>query len=277
MLYKKTALAAIVIVILLGLAGSCTSTPAETTETGAKTWYQQIANSMEALQPEDTPENLKTSGSSKVGGEFDVNAYFSVLKHVSMHEGYVLDYVYVSDGAAGGPVLYVRAADGTPFSTYSEYREATHQNTKASNDNSLIWLVKDSATGLFGNKISIDNTSEGFFEYALIQTVSNSFYLYGGAARGKKYIVSEESKIESIIDYLESEGAYNLDDKSKNAMRSLDVTPGVTITESKATVTFVVFTEFNGFVRHTYTIEKEYPHYIIIHNEEVLARLESVQ
>src|SRR5215207_5299590 len=56
------------------------------------------------LQSGDIPPSLLDTG-RKQGDEFDVNQYFDILTHVSMREGYALDYVYQSDILGAFPLL----------------------------------------------------------------------------------------------------------------------------------------------------------------------------
>ena len=39
---------------------------------------------------------------------FDINRYFTVLTHLVLEDGYVLDYVYFAPGGDGAPYLYAR-------------------------------------------------------------------------------------------------------------------------------------------------------------------------
>ena len=59
---------------------------------------------------------------------------------------------------------------------------------------SMIWLVKDEPDQKAGNKIKIDGTDEGYFEYALLQTLGNQFYLYGMAKVNDKRPVCESAR-----------------------------------------------------------------------------------
>ena len=173
MLLKRTVLGAIVaIVVLSGLLTGCNSGPVvtgPTTPAQALTWYQQVASQFLAILPDEVPSNLIPADGLKNGKEFDVNTIFTILTHISMQEGYVLDYVYLSDGTQGGPILYIRPIDSTPFKTYEEYKQATHDAPRQTGDSSMIWLVKGASTSTFGNKITTDGSAEGYYEYALFQ------------------------------------------------------------------------------------------------------------
>jgi hypothetical protein len=262
---KSSAMAGLVIIMILGsILGSCSSAAAE------PSWYQKVSTNLKAMQPTDAPDHLWPIDGARNGTEFDVNRLFTVLTHLSMQEGYVLDYVYLSDGTAGGPILYIRAADTAPFKSYAEYQEATQQNPKTKNDNSLIWFVKDTESSSFGNKISVDGTKEGYFEYAMLQLVGNKFYLHGFTTGTDKRFVCDPSEVDNIITNLEKTGA--LDNNFKKDARKLDLKPDVAISESEVTVSAVTFSPLEGFVRDTVNISRNYPNYIIgINSDELLA------
>jgi hypothetical protein len=268
---KKTTLGALALVMLMSiLVGGCTG---QTNKTSTKTWYQQIADELRAHQPSVAPDNLWPLDGAKNGTEFDVNMYFSVLTHLSMQDGYELDYVYLSDGTAGGPILYIRPTDAAPFQSYNDYRDATHQNPRAGSDNSLIWLVKGAESNAFGNKISVDGTKEGYFEYAALQTVGNKFYLFGYAQVSDTRIVCEKSGLDAIIKELESSGttlsASDFND-FKKAAGKIDLTPKVDIAENTVTVTLTAFSVFNGFTSTTIIMLRNYPNSITSQKTEVL-------
>jgi hypothetical protein len=270
---NRTALAALLFIMILGVALSgCNpgvttapenSTPtAITTPVSGKTYYQQVANALKALQPTVVPDNLLSANSTKNGMEFDVNADFSVLKHLSMQEGYVLDYIYLSNGADGGPILYVRSTEAEPFKTYDEYKEATHQNPRSASDNSLIWLVKDAKTGVFGNKISADGTKDGFFQLALLQALGNQFYLLGGAQINDKRLVCETEELEKILNEIQTTANVTLTDDFVKSAHDLELKPEISTKETLVTVTFTTFSKYGGFYREIVTMMKTYPNII---------------
>ena len=63
-------------------------------------------------------ENLEAAGD-----RFDSNKYFTVLTHLALEDGYVLDYVYFAPGGDGTPYLYARRESEPEFANYSEYQK----------------------------------------------------------------------------------------------------------------------------------------------------------
>jgi hypothetical protein len=224
--------------------------------------------------PTSIPANLTTDG-LKTGGEFDVNTYFSVLTHLSMEPGYVLDYVYLVAGNAGGPILYIRKASSAPFKTYEEYRLATHATPRPDNDQSMIWLVKDEPDQKAGSEIKIDGTDEGYFEYALLQTIGNQLYLYGSAQVNDKRLVCVSTEREKIFTEIKNAGLNPMDAAFLKSARAIDLQPVVKVQDTYMLVQFVTFTGSGGFFRVSYLIAHDYPHTIFSYNNEVLLAYQS--
>jgi hypothetical protein len=258
--------------------GTVTKTSPATTDTTMPedgftvAWCQELLSTLKALQPTVVPDNLSATG-VKMGEEFDVNGYFALLKHISMDSGYVLDYVYITDQKSGGPILYVRPADKTPFNTYNEYQTATHETPRQAKDKNLIWLVKGTDDTGTGNKIQIDGTRQGYFEYAVMQTLSNKFYLFGGAVVNFKTIVCDKAELESIWAEIEAAGLGPVDATYKDKAQQLDFVPAVTIHPDLVQVSFIIFSKLTGFIRYSYYINKDYPYFITNIKEEPLMDL----
>lgn len=277
MAFKKIIITFIVLLMISsGILAGCNNGGIDTTTTPvASNWYQETVKQLKAIQPTEIPVNLTTDG-LKTGGEFDVNEYFSVLTHLSMEEGYVLDYVYLYAVTAGGPILYIRKASAEPFKTYEEYREATHRTPRPYNDLSMIWLVKDEPDMKAGNKIKIDGTPEGYFQYALLQTIGNQFYLYGSAVINDKRPVCEAAELEKIFTEIKAAGLAKMDDDFKKEARALDLQPVVAISDMGVTVQFMVFSKWGGFMRVSVLMYKDYPHTMLSYvNDEVMLAYQS--
>src|SRR6188474_3939686 len=80
------------------------------------------------------PQHLIDTG-IKRGDEFDVNQYFTVLNHISMQDGYLLDYVYISESLGGSPLLYTRLESQDPYDSMEDVPENTLNTTATS----FIW------------------------------------------------------------------------------------------------------------------------------------------
>lgn len=281
---KRTAVAVLISLLILGgiltgcEPGGKTTTPPTiptTEDIGlSAVWCQEIVWDFKDIQPGKIPDNLTKNDSSKTGGEFDVSEYFSVLKHLSMEKGYVLDYVYSFDGMGGGPILYVRPENQEPYKNYEEFAKAANQFQRPENDNSLVWMVMGETSGKSGNKIKIDGTNEGFFEYTVLQMLGEQFYLFWHANYNDADIICEVSAIEDVIVSIENSGLEPITNGFKKDARKLNVKPIVEINGDMVTVKLVVFSKWGGFSRFSYTMYRNYPHMVIGFQDEVLLEYE---
>jgi hypothetical protein len=266
---KIVIIALVITIIAGGLCSGCA------TVTGDKalsaSWCQETVNAMRKIQPVTIPGSL-ASNTMKDGGEFDVNDYFAVLRQLSMEKGYVLDYVYVNDGSGGLPILFTRAKEQIPFSIFDEYVEATANVTRPENDMSLIWLVEEKQDGVFGfgNKIKIQDSNEGYFEYTVLQIIGSQFYLFWHANLNDARIVCVADEMEDVLSDIDSSGLAAIGGNFKASARALDLQPVVEVSGDTVTVKAVVFSKWGGFSRYTFNISRTSPHSVMGYNKDVL-------
>jgi hypothetical protein len=213
----------------------------------------EVVLNIRTLQSSEIPEHLLMTG-EKRGDEFDVNHYFDVLNHISMQEGYALDYVYQNDGLGGYPLLYARPVNQVPFASTADIPEGTEW------PNFQLYLeVKD--------------TEQGYFEYVVMDLLANQFYLFWHANYNDALIVCNRQQVYEVVAQVNSGDFGNIMDKDQQARaRTLrDIVPVVRLTGDVAVVEVVTFTKWGGFYRYTYTISRETPHTIIdIEQENIL-------
>jgi len=177
-----------------------------------------------------------------VGERFDANKYFTVLTHLEPEDGYVLDYVYFAPGGDGLPYLYARQEGEQPFATYSEYEEAGFED--------------------YLGHVQVDDTAEGFFEFAVLSIMGQQFYLSWHAEYNDREVVSSRERLEVIIDMLNEEYA-PLTEEQVEAVMNLDVTPITKFEGEKVLLRILVFTKWGGFYERIFTIDRNFPHQII--------------
>jgi hypothetical protein len=233
-------------------------------------WCQETADKVKALQPVDIPGSLAQDDGLKTGNEFDVNDYFSVLKHMSMNGGYVLDYIYFMNDSGATPILYTRHKGQEPYANYYEIGKAGSMITRPENDISLVWLVKGDKGVEYGSQIKIDKSSEGYFEYTVLQIVGGQFYLFYKANVYDVRIVCEPAVVEGILNEIDNSEMTPIDDNFKTSARSLDLQPTITVSEDTVTVSLVIFTKWGGFFRAEYTMNRDYPNSITQYSNEKL-------
>jgi hypothetical protein len=210
----------------------------------------EIVFEVRNLQSGDLPEYLLMTG-KKQGNEFDVSQYFDVLTHISMQEGYALDYVYQNDELGGYPLLYARPVDQIPFASTADIPEDTEWQN-------------------FQQYLQVEDTEEGYFEYVVMDILANQFYLFWHANYNDTLIVCNRQQVYDVVAQVNSGDFGNVMDKDQQAQaRTLrDIVPVVRLTGDVAVVEVVTFTKWGGFYRHTYTISREAPHTIIDIKEE---------
>ena len=212
----------------------------------------EIVFEIERIQPESIPEHLLTTG-TKRGDEFDVNEYFRALTHLSMRDGYALDYVYQREELGGYPLLYPRPVEQAPYATTAE-------------------IPKDEEWPDFLEYLEVEDTERGYFEYVVMDIAANQFYLFWQANYNDTYIVCNRAQVSDIVAQVSSGEFGNAMDAAQQAKaRTLrNIVPVVHLLGDVAVVEVVTFTKWGGFYRRTYTISRESPHQIVDIEEENL-------
>lgn len=213
----------------------------------------QIVFDVSILQPGEVPQHLLTTG-EKRGDEFDVNQYFNAFTHISMREGYVLDYVYQKDTLGGYPLLYPRPVEQGPFASTTDVPEATE------------WPD-------FREYLDVEDTEQGYFEYVVMDIMANQFYLFWHANYNDTYIVCNRRQLYDVVEQVSSGEFGNvMEPAQRSEARTLrNILPVVSLAGDTAVVEIVTFTKWGGFYRLTYTISREVPHEVIdIQKENIL-------
>ena len=211
-----------------------------------------IIRAVNDVQPVDIPESLIESG-VKQGGEFDPNEYFKVLSHISMRDGYVLDYIYPVDFLGSFPLLYPRHVDQPPYASAADVPEG----------------VK---LGNFRDQLAIENVEQGYFEYVVMDIMANQFYLVWHANYNDLLIVCDKDAANEIVDDTNSHDFGMKFDLAQQAqVRALtNVEPVVKLTADSAIVEIVTFTKWGGFFKRTYTISRSFPHDVDVKDENLV-------
>ncbi len=139
----------------------------------------EIVSAVTEVQSGNVPDHLLETG-TKRGDEFDANQYFNVLTRVSMREGYVLDYVYQSDGLGGYPLLYARPSDQAGYASPAE-------------------IPHNAELPEFQRYVEVDDTEQGYFEYVVLDIMADQFYLYWHANYNDYEIVCDRDEVNEIV------------------------------------------------------------------------------
>lgn len=221
--------------------------------TGTVIWgCAQIVSGMSNLQAGKIPDHLSSTG-IKRGDEFDVNQYFDVLTHISMRDGYALDYVYQNDSLGGYPLLYPRPVDQVPYASTAD-------------------IPQNTAWPDFQEFVNVEDTEQGYFDYVVLDIMANQFYLFWHANYNDRQIVCNRQQVSDIVEQVSSGDFGNaMDSSTQTKARAIrDVEPVVRLTGDVATVEIITFTKWGGFYRETYTISREAPHKILDIKQENL-------
>jgi len=209
-----------------------------------------VVQAFRGVQPGGVPQALLETG-IKQGDEFDINEYFKVFTHISMEEGYTLDYVYQVDSLGAYPILYAHPAD-----------QPAYISTKD--------LPADLDISDYLSHISIEDVEHGYFEFVAMSIMARQYYLDWHANYNDAEIVCNKSDVSAIIaDINDGDFGLPLDASQQVKARSMrDIEPLVKLTEDTAAVEIIIFTKWGGFYRQTYTINRSFPHTFIDVKEE---------
>jgi hypothetical protein len=187
------------------------------------------------------PQHFWEENPAKQGGEFDPNRYFEVFTHLSMQDGYVLDYVYHQDGFGGFPVFYARPVDQPPYATEAEYQAASPDSSHY-----LSFVLPQ-------------ESPEGYFEYAALSTLAGQFYLDWHANYSDWQVLCGKADVDEIIQLFEGEDSFDapMTATQKRQARAIkNPQPSVELTDETAIVTMLLFTKWGGFYLREFTINR---------------------
>lgn len=212
----------------------------------------QIVSAITQIQADEIPQHLFETG-KKQGKEFDVHRYFDVLTHISMQEGYTLDYVYQIDSLGGYPLLYAHPVNQSPYA-------------------SIIDIPEDTQLPDYQEHLTIEDTEQGYFEYVVMDIMASQFYLYWLANYNDTQIVCNRQQMYDIVAQVNTgDFGATMDTAQQAKVRTLrNIPPVVLLAGDIATVEVVTFTKWGGFYRYTYTISRGFPHTILDLKEENL-------
>jgi len=199
----------------------------------------------------EIPENLLTETALENGSEFDPNAYFDVLTHLSMEPGYTLDFVYTYDWMGGYPTLLARPAGDPPY---------------------LQWADAPAAAEYYMDHIVVDGTPEGFLQLALLDMLGQQFYLWWHANYNDWQVICSQADVRATVHALAGSDfglPMPLADRVRAWLLS-EVEPTVEIGDQTVEVRLVTFSQWGGFYEFRFKVQKEFPHTILNVEQEQL-------
>ncbi len=261
----------------LPLAAQETKTPTPSLSATCRQTVEALAALTRDL-PE--PEQLWQENPVRSESDFDVNDYLSVLDHLTIQDGYVLDYVYYYSFMGGEPALYARPIDAEPFPNYEAYQSAQEKSPSE-----------------YLDYIVIDDTPEGYIQFAALWVMGEQFYLWWHANYNDTQILCDAESLEALLtspnefgdaipDEVKRE-AYKLElepvvdylypgglAKGNSTNQATDINVSLPLRQiaggKAARVQLILFTKWGGFLRGTFTIGRDVPRTLTVESETLI-------
>jgi hypothetical protein len=243
---------------------STTQLPVFTLDPAPPSAYQQVVDSLRSLATgAPIPASFKVGNSSDQSylrpvDAFDVNNYFTVLNHLTMQPGYVLDYIYHDYSLGAQPYIYARKTSDPPFNTLTELTNTLKEgNLPFYDQNKLLYTYLE--------HVRVDDTPEGFFQFISLRITGAQFYLFWHAGLSDHKIICDLEALDKTL--LSLRGLYGQSDEKlfdvQKQSRNLDLGPQIEIQDNSVIVKVVIFSKWGGLIREEYTITRQFPHKVI--------------
>jgi hypothetical protein len=197
------------------------------------------------------PAHLLVDDPLKNGSEFDPNTYFDVFAHLSMQEGYFLDFVYTTNDLGGFPTLFAVPEQQDRLASWSDVTPGM--------DNYLY-------------HVQVDDTPEGFLQFAILAASGEQFYLDWHANYNDLQVICTGKALKALVKTIQA-GDFGQTLSTEDAGKVLEiqaVEPVITLGERTAEIQVLTFTKWGGFNRVTYIVDRAFPHLIVDVRQETL-------
>jgi len=173
----------------------------------------------------------------------DIMEVFAILDHLSVQEGWLLDYGYCADGLGSFPVLYARQTGAKPL-----------QDQRACECVSSDYL----------QHITSDGSPLGYLQIAQLDIMGNQFYLGWHANYNDLTPLATRAAVEELIEDIKSKNfGTPFSMREIRSARRLNVEPKVEINPNNVRLRFVTFTKWGGFEEQIVTLSLSEPFEII--------------
>lgn len=202
--------------------------------------------------------------------DFDVGGILAVLPKLSLEPGYKLDFVYLMDNRTlcGWPVLYARSENAAPFEWYASLSNSMPE-AEAKGLTANMW---SKGHGYYLEKIRMDGSKEGFFQLVVLCVMGDQFYKYQSDWYHDELIICDKSGLDALFkkNDVKLRGEMRIPDNIRKSAYALSLAPEVIIRDNCALVSVVIFSEWRGFQRRTYTVRRYPPHSVLDVKNDVL-------
>jgi hypothetical protein len=192
-------------------------------------------------------------------GDFDPNAFLTVLTHLNMFPNYTLDYIFIDAGLGGYPQLYARLKDYAPYTEPDVYQQSLQMVTPAPSFFSQLDPSK-----AYLDRVLTDGTPESYLEYLLLANYGDQFYLAWHANYNDSMILCDSSDLILLNEEVKTFGdSQTLPADVLSASQKLDLTPTVRMDENQVIIRYVFFSKWAGFIEEIYTLDRTNPYLVI--------------
>ncbi len=251
---KKWTLTLIPLITLAVVACSCPLSLPRLNPSETEAWQADVDQVINMTRSLRIPGHLLDPDEPATEDVFDPNTLIDALDHISMQEGYVLDFVYRDDGIGAAPILYARKSTEAPFENYEAFIQTEGDCSESG----------ESAACKYMNYVISDGTEQGYFQWVLMRMMGDQFYLYWHANYHDAEIIASQEALEALADQLSSEDyGLPIDLITKKKLLRVDPVPVVKIKHNEVTVRVVWFTNWGGLHESMYTLSKDAPHKVL--------------
>ena len=234
--------------------------PAET-----ESWQVAVDDIRGMTRGMGIPQHLIDPEKPAIDSVFDPNQLLIPLTHLQLRPGYTLDFVYRYDGMGGRPFLYARKQSDTPFESYGAFQ--------AEQDACRLADVPKDCDYL--DFVESDGTEEGYFQWVLLQTMGDQFYLYWHSGIDDVEILASKDRLNTLVaDLSETDFGEPLSAAQRRQALRIDPAPRVEISDVEVRVWVTWFTRWGGFYETFYTITRTAPHGILTEDTQQLIEYE---
>lgn len=214
----------------------------------------KILKAAQKLHGKPTPKALTTKGGALDKGGYDPNEFLAVFPRLGIASGQVLDFVYDYQELGGHPILYARSSGQPAFSSHAEFKKVYPR----------YYFIGDKSRydPAYLDSIVADGTPDGFLQLAIMVLIGEQFYIHWHAVYSIFLPILDQQTFDDVL------GAYKKEEAEKG--RKIDFRPRVTLEGNHARVEYLVFNEWTGIKRVTWTVNCAFPHRLVSVDEKVL-------
>jgi hypothetical protein len=207
----------------------------------------------------------------------NVNGYFSVLNHLSIKPGVILDLVFYGDYDSDGnfiygpadpfPRIYARPVNQKPYASYYEFGKAIPEFSYP-NESIIPLLDLQAAYYYYLNSVRTDNTSDGFFQMVLLGILGGQFNDQMRDWYDDTIVMCNQADIDLAAAETKKYGEENhfdltLPDQVVQDAHKQSMEPIVDLGKDTATVRIVTFSKWSGFIETRYELTRAFPHQLV--------------